>query len=66
MKLLVIAKFAVWLVAFILLINSSLSMISAPSSVENVIGFFIIIATVYLSIKTKCLTNINKTRKHEE
>lgn len=66
MKLLVIAKFAVWLVAFILLINSSLSMISAPSSVENVIGFFIIIATVYLSIKTKCLTNINKIRKHEE
>lgn len=66
MKLLVIAKFTVWLVAFILLINSSLSMISAPSSVENVIGFFIIIATVYLSIKTKCLTNINKTRKHEE
>lgn len=66
MKLLVIAKFAVWLVAFILLINSSLSMISAPSSVENVIGFFIIIATVYLSIRTKCLTNINKTRKHEE
>lgn len=66
MKLLVIAKFAAWLVAFILLINSSLSMISAPSSVENVIGFFIIIATVYLSIKTKCLTNINKIRKHEE
>ena len=66
MKLLVIAKFTVWLVAFILLINSSLSMISAPSSVENVIGFFIIIATVYLSIKTKCLTNIDKTRKHGE
>ena len=66
MKLLVIAKFAIWLVAFILLMDFSFSMISAPSSVENVIGFFMIIATTYLSIKLKCLTNINKTRKHEE
>lgn len=65
MGLLVIAKFAVWFVASILLINSSFSMISAPSSVKNVIGFFIIIATFYLSIKTKCLTDIDKTRKHE-
>lgn len=66
MKLLVIAKFAIWLVAFILLMDFSFSMISAPSSVENVIGFFMIIATICLSIKSKCLTNINKTRKHEE
>lgn len=66
MKLLVIAKFAIWLVALILLTDFGFSMISAPSSVENVIGFFMIIATIYLSIKLKCLTNIDKTRKHEE
>lgn len=64
MKLSVIAKFAAWLVVFILSTNSGLSMISAPSSMENVIGFSIIIATVYLSIKTKCLTTL-KFRKND-
>ena len=66
MKLLVIAKFAIWLVAFILLMDFNFSMISAPSYVKNVIGLFMIIATIYLSIKSKCLTNIDKTRKHEK
>lgn len=66
MKLLVIAKFAIWLVAFILLMDFSFSMISAPSYVKNVIGFFMIIAIIYLSIKTKCLTTIKLKRKHEK
>ena len=62
----VIVKVAVWYVIFIILINLGLKMISAPNTIENVIGFFMIVATLYLSIRTKCLTTIKLERKHEK
>ena len=62
----VIVKVAIWYVIFIILINLGLEMISAPNTIENVIGFFMIVATLYLSIKTKCLTTIKLERKHEK
>ena len=62
----VIVKVAIWYVIFIILINSGLKMISAPNTIENVIGFFMIVTVLYLSIKTKCLTTIKLERKHEK
>ena len=62
----VIVKVAIWYVIFIILINSGLKMISAPNTIENMIGFFMIVAILYLSIKTKCLTTIKLERKHEK
>ena len=62
----VIVKVAVWYVIFIILINLGLKMISAPNTIENVIGFFMVVAILYLSIKTKCLTTIKLERKHEK
>ena len=62
----VIVKVAIWYVIFIILINLGLKMISAPNTIENVIGFFMIVATLYLSIRTKCLTVIKLERKHEK
>ena len=62
----VIVKVAVWFVIFIILINLGLKMISAPNTIENVIGFFMIVATLYLSIRTKCLTAIKLERKKYE
>ena len=62
----VIVKVAVWFVIFIILITLGLEMISVPNTIENVIGFFMIVATLYLSIKTKCLTTIKLERKHEK
>ena len=62
----VIVKVAIWYVIFIILINLGLKMISVPNTVENVIGFFMIVATLYLSIRTKCLTTIKLERKHEK
>ena len=59
-------KVAVWFVIFIILINSGLEMISAPNTIENVIGFFMIVTVLYLSIRTKCLTAIKLERKHEK
>ena len=62
----VIAKVAVWFVIFIILLTLGLEMISAPNTIENVIVFFMVVATLHLSIKTKCLTTIKLERKHEK
>lgn len=61
-----VVKVAVWFVIFIILITLGLEMISAPNTIENVIGFFMIVTVLYLSIKTKCLTAIKLERKHEK
>ena len=62
----VVVKVAVWFVIFIILITLGLEMISAPNTIENVIGFFMVVATLHLSIKTKCLTSIKLDRKNEK
>lgn len=62
----VILKVAVWFAIFIILITLGLEMISAPNTIENVIGFFMVVAISYLSVKTKCLTAIKLKRKHEK
>ena len=61
-----VVKVAVWYVIFIILITLGLEMISVPNTIENVIGFFMIVATLYLSIRTKCLTAIKLEKKHEK
>lgn len=58
----VVVKVAVWFVIFIVLLTLGLEMISAPNTIENVIGFFMVVATLYLSVRTKCLTTINSRR----
>lgn len=60
----VVVKVAVWFVIFIVLLTLGLEMISAPNTIENVIGFFMVVATLYLSVRTKCLTTI-KFRKND-
>ena len=62
----VIVKVAIWFVIFIILINLGLKMISAPNTIENMIGFLMVVTVLYLSIKTKCLTTIKLERKHEK
>ena len=62
----VIVKVAIWFVVFIILITLGLEMISVPNTIENVIGFFMVVTVLYLSIKTKCLTTIKLERKHEK
>ena len=62
----VVVKVAVWFVVFIILITLGLEMISAPNTIENVIGFLMVVIVLYLSIRTKCLTTIKLERKHEK
>lgn len=58
----VVVKVAVWFIIFIILITLGLGMMSTPNSVENVLGFLLIVVIFYLSIKTKCLTTIKFKR----
>ena len=62
----VVAKVAVWFVIFIVLLTLGLEMISAHKTIKNVIGFFMVVAILYLSVRTKCLTAIKLERKHEK
>lgn len=64
MKTEIAAKFAVWFIICIALMTLGLEMISAPNTIKNVIGFFMVVITLYLSIRTKCLTAI-KFRKND-
>ena len=54
-----VAKITVWFILFIVILNLGLSMLSKNNTIENILGFIGIIAIVYISIKTKCLTNLN-------
>lgn len=56
-------KIAVWLVLFMGLMTLAADMVSVASTVENMAGFFIAIAIVIITVKTKCLTTINFKRK---
>lgn len=61
-----IVKVVLWFILFIALLSVGLEMVSNPNTMENVIGFFIVVAIVIISIKTKYLTTIKFKRKHEE
>lgn len=61
-----VIKIAVWLVLIIWGINQSFNMISQANTVENVVGFFLLVAIVLVSCKTRCFTTIKFTGKHEK
>lgn len=66
MKTSTVAKVALWFILFLTLLGAGFEMVSKPSTIENVIGFLIVVAIVVISIKTKCLTSIKLQRKHEK
>ena len=65
MKTLTIIKVVVWFILFLALLGVGFEMVSKPNTIENIIGFFIIVTIIIISIKTKCLTTI-KFKKHEK
>lgn len=66
MKISTVIKLAVWFVLFIVLLNVGLEMVTVPNTIENVIGFFIVVFMVIILIKTKCLITIKFKKKHEK
>ena len=61
----VFLKIGVWIVLFIIGIQIALTMVSAASTVQNIIGFILLIMILVISEKTKCLTTI-KLKKNEK
>ena len=66
MKTSTVAKVALWFILFLALLGAGFEMVSKPSTIENVIGSFVVVAIIVISIKTKCLTSIKLQRKHEK
>lgn len=66
MKTSTVAKVALWFILFLALLGAGFEMVSKPSTIENVIGFFVMVVIIVISIKTKCLTSIKLQRKHEK
>lgn len=61
-----ILKIAVWFIMLMGFINVSFHMMSQANTIENVVGFFLLVLTFLVSYKTKCFTTINLKRKHEK
>lgn len=66
MKTSTVAKVVLWFILFLALLGVGFEMVSKPSTIENVIGFFVVVVIIVISIKTKCLTSIKLQRKHEK
>lgn len=47
------------------LISMSLDMISEPNTIENILGLIIGYVVIFVSIKTRCFTNIKFKKKNE-
>lgn len=56
---------SIWIISLITVVNEALRMISEASTIENIIGFLILVIAVLISIKTKCFTNL-KNKKDEK
>lgn len=51
MKAEIVAKIAVWFIIFVALLTLGLGMMSTPNSVENVLGFLLIVVIFYFSLE---------------
>lgn len=58
-------KILIWFITFMFLIGTSLDMISEPNTIENILGLIIGYVVVFVSIKTRCFTNIKFKKKNE-
>lgn len=60
-------KIAIWFVCFMFLVDWSFELITMASTMANIVGIAIAIATFYFTLKTKCFTTITfKTNKNEK
>lgn len=60
-------KVAIWFVCFMFLVDWSFELITMKSTIANLVGIAIAIATCHFTLKTKCFTTITfKTQKNEK
>lgn len=58
-------KLILWMLISFSLFTLAFEMISAPNTMENVIGSLIVIALAFLSLKTNCFTSIYIKKKKD-
>lgn len=61
-----VLKVSIWLILFMVLTTLAADYISAPSTIENIVGFLIIVAVIIITVETRCLTTIKFKREHEK
>ena len=60
-------RVAIWFICLMFVVDWAFELITMDSTIANIAGFAIAIATVYVSVKTKCFTSITfKTHKNEK
>lgn len=57
---------SIWFICIVAVIDETLNMVSVASTIENIVGFLILVLMVLISIKTKCFTNLKKNKKNEK
>lgn len=58
-----IIKIIIWIILIIVFSNIGFTMISAPNTIENIIGIIIILAIIIVTIKTNFLTTLTIKKK---
>lgn len=58
-------RILIWFIIFMFSISICLDMISEPNTIENIIGLIVGYLVIFISIKTKCFTNIKFKKKNE-
>ena len=60
-------RVAIWFICLMFATDCAFGLITLDSTIANISGFAIAIATIYISVKTKCFTSITfKTHKNEK
>ncbi len=59
-------KVAIWLICLMFVVDWAFELITMDSTVANVVGFALAIATIYFSVTTKCFTTITFKRNKNE
>jgi hypothetical protein len=61
-------KLIIWLLAIIFLTDLAFDLIILASTIANLAGLFVIIGILWISVKTRCFTEINfkNKNKHEK
>ena len=57
-----IIKIIVWLLVTMATTTCGFDLINLPSAIANCIGFVLILAVLYISVKTRCFTTIKLTK----
>lgn len=54
-----------WVILAFIVIDVGFMLLTAASTIGNIAGFVLLVAAIFFSVKTKCLTNIT-LKKDEE